>query len=132
MQATNTTAQAPKLTIHSNPKPEGLLQIRAMFGEAKHMPEYVYQHALSDKQRMMLCFAAGLNRIDIGKPWAEFTADQRQSIRKGLMMLNNIVTEFIDHNALEPYKFIEGAKPNEPKYSEGSVVRSIGALTQPN
>ena len=117
----------PILEVHENPTPKGLLDIRKMFGDAKHMPEFVYSN-LSEKERTALCFSAGFKRIDLGKEWGEFTADQRQALRRSLMLLNSIVMAFIDANALEPYKWLQGAKPNEPNYNDGNVVAPISQL----
>ena len=121
----------PVFKVHHNPKPEGLLKIKAMFGEAKHMPEYVYQN-LSEQQRTVLCFAAGLKRIDLGKNWNEFTADQRHALRDSLMLITNLVESFSKANALDPYKWLQGAQPNEPKYHDGNVVAPISKLQQVN
>ena len=117
----------PQLQVHENPAPAGLLEIRKMFGDSKHMPEFVYSN-LSEKERTALCFSAGFKRIDLGKEWSEFTADQRQALRKSLMLLNSVVMAFMKANALEPYKWLQGAKPNEPKYHDGNVVAPISQL----
>lgn len=117
----------PQLEVHENPAPAGLLEIRKMFGDAKHMPGFVYSN-LSEKERTALCFSAGFKRIDLGKEWHEFTADQRQALRKSLMLLNSVVMAFMEANALEPYKWLQGAQPNEPKYNDGNVVAPISQL----
>jgi hypothetical protein len=121
MQA-NKIVQTPTLKVHNNTMPAGLLQIKKMFGEARHTPGHVYKNILSDRERSFLCMSAGLKRTELNKNWDEYTLDQRQALRKGLMQLNSIVVAFIDSNAMEAYKWIDGAKPNEPKFMQGSVV----------
>ena len=126
-QQIEVTKTKPILEVHENPAPAGLLEIRKMFGDAKHMPGFVYSN-LSEKERTALCFSAGFKRIDLGKEWNEFTADQRQALRKSLMLLNSVVMAFMEANALEPYKWLQNAKPNEPKYSDDNVVSTVSQL----
>lgn len=125
-KATSDNAK-PQLQVHENPAPKGLIEIRKMFGDAKHMPGFVYSN-LSEKERTALCFSAGFKRSDLGKEWDEFTADQRQALRKSLMLLSSVVKAFNEANALEPYKWLQGAQPNEPKYHDGNVVAPISKL----
>lgn len=115
------TQPKTQLKVHTNPAPQGLLDIRKMFGDAKHMPGYVYAN-LNDKERTALCFAAGLKRTDIDKSWHEFTADQRQTLRGAFMLLSGIVDAFKQANATDPKKWLDGAVPNEPALNEGSLV----------
>lgn len=99
--------ETPKLEVHDNPIPKGLLEIRAMRKHDKHSPEHVYTNLLNDKERQALTFFAKFQRTELGKPWCSMTVGERQDIRQALMFLNNIVLPFIEANAMEPYKFIQ-------------------------
>ncbi|MBD1582779.1 hypothetical protein [Pseudoalteromonas sp. S16_S37] len=119
----------PQLSVHHNHIPKGLLEIRQMRGKPKNTPEYVWNNLLSIKERSLLCYVAKLGRFDSDKNWCDFTIDEAHELRNALMFINGTVLSFIDANALTPEKWFQGAKPNEPKYQEGSVV-SITPIQQ--
>ncbi|MCF2826892.1 MULTISPECIES: hypothetical protein [unclassified Pseudoalteromonas] len=109
----------------ANAQPQGLLEIRAMIGDHRKKPGYIFTNVLSQKQRQLVLFTAGFSRLDLDKHWNDMTLDERDKVRNGLMFLNNIVIEFIDANAMQPECFYHGAKPNTPRYSADSVVTPI-------
>ncbi|MDK2597923.1 hypothetical protein [Pseudoalteromonas obscura] len=113
-------AQLKVIKGYKRPTPQGLKDIHKLLGDERHTPGYVYTNILNDKERQLLTFVAGFNRIEQGKPWDQMTHDQRAELRKALMFMNNIVIGFIDANAMAPHKFYTNVAPDEveqPQYN---------------
>ena len=89
--------------------PKGLAEIKALLGSERHTPEYVYTQVLSEQERTIVCFTAGLKRHDIEKGFANFSAETRLKIHKAILQLQELVKAFTDANAMAPAKFVQNA-----------------------
>ncbi|TMP88537.1 hypothetical protein CWC05_03650 [Pseudoalteromonas ruthenica] len=96
--------------IEGSHTPQGLREIRALLGDERHTPKHVYTQVLSERERTILCFAAGLKRTDIDKPFSQLSYEQRDALRKAVLELDEIVKAFTSANAMAPAKFYQGAK----------------------
>jgi len=89
--------------------PKGLAEIKALMSSERHTPEYVYTQVLSEQERTIVCFTAGLKRHDLEKGFANFSADTRLKIHKAILQLQELVKAFTDANAMAPAKFVQNA-----------------------
>ncbi|WP_064435762.1 hypothetical protein [Pseudoalteromonas neustonica] len=89
--------------------PKGLAEIKALMGSERHTPEYVYTQVLSEQERTIVCFTAGLKRHDLEKGFANFSAETRLKIHKAILQLQELVKAFTDANAMAPAKFVQNA-----------------------
>ncbi len=107
-----TETKTPTLTALTNQKPipQGLKDIKAMLGDERHTPEYVYSKVLTEQERTIVCFTAGLKKSDVDKAFSRLTFDERDKIRKAILQLSEIVKAFTSANAMAPAKFYKGAK----------------------
>ncbi len=91
--------------------PKGLVAIKALFGNKRYTPHFIYDSVLNSHQRAVLCYAAGLNRSDTNKVFNEFSDEQKLKLQKSVLMLDSIYKAFNKVNAISPSKFIAGAMP---------------------
>ena len=109
VKQTENVQPAPLKAVEGRHIPKGLAEIRAMRGDKRHTPEYVYTQVLSEQERTIVCFAAGLKRHDLEKGFANFSADTRLKIHKAILQLQEVVKAFVDANAMAPAKFVKNA-----------------------
>jgi len=102
----------PSLTVvdlGTTALPKGLVTIKALFGNKRYTPHFIYDSVLNSHQRAVLCYAAGLNRSDTSKVFNEFSDEQRLKLQKSVLMLDTIYKAFNKMNAISPAKFMAGA-----------------------
>lgn len=109
VKSTNTTQPAPLKAVEGRHVPKGLAEIKALMGSERHTPEYIYSKVLSENERTIVCFAAGLKRHDLEKGFANFSAETRLKIHKAILQLQELVKAFTDANAMAPAKFLQNA-----------------------
>lgn len=109
VKQTNNKKPAPLKAVEGRHIPKGLAEIRAMRGDKRHTPEYVYTQVLSEQERTIVCFTAGLKRHDLEKGFANFSAENRLKIHKAILQLQEVVKAFVDANAMAPAKFVQNA-----------------------
>ncbi|MFK3862595.1 hypothetical protein [Pseudoalteromonas rhizosphaerae] len=107
--APQTAKPAPLKAVEGRHIPKGLAEIKALMGSERHTPEYVYTQVLSEQERTIVCFTAGLKRHDLEKGFANFSADTRLKIHKAILQLQELVKAFTDANAMAPAKFVQNA-----------------------
>ena len=107
--APQTAKTAPLKAVEGRHIPKGLAEIKALMGSERHTPEYVYTQVLSEQERTIVCFTAGLKRHDLEKGFANFSADTRLKIHKAILQLQELVKAFTDANAMAPAKFVQNA-----------------------
>ncbi len=109
VKQTENAQPAPLKAVEGRHIPKGLAEINALLGSERHTPEYVYTKVLSEQERTIVCFAAGLKRHDLEKGFANFNADTRLKIHKAILQLQELVKAFVDANAMAPAKFVQNA-----------------------
>ena len=119
VKSTTNTKPAPLKAVEGRHIPKGLAEIKALIGSERHTPEYVYTKVLSENERTIVCFAAGLKRYELEKGFANFSADTRLKIHKAILQLQELVKAFSDANAMAPAKFLQNA-PREHTNTEYS------------
>lgn len=115
---------APLKAVEGRHIPKGLAEIKALMGSERHTPEYVYTKVLSEQERTIVCFAAGLKRHDLEKGFANFNADTRLKIHKAILQLQELVKAFVDANAMAPAKFLQNAPAESAKTSYSHLTVS--------
>ena len=121
---TNNAQPAPLKAVEGRHIPKGLAEIKALLGSKRHTPEYVYTKVLSEQERTIVCFAAGLKRHDLEKGFANFNADTRLKIHKAILQLQELVKAFVDANAMAPAKFLQNAPAESAKTSYSHLTVS--------
>ncbi|NNG42763.1 hypothetical protein HJP15_07500 [Pseudoalteromonas sp. NEC-BIFX-2020_002] len=120
--STEVGEQSKKVSLKSvdaKPMPDGLAKIKALLGSDRHTAEYVYTH-LTKKQQVIVCYSAGLTKADTEKSYHEFNKEQRIQIHQAVLQLQEIVTAFVDANAMSPARFLQKRdfsvtkKPQQP------------------
>ncbi len=109
VKQTNNAQPASLKAVEGRHIPKGLAEIKALMGSERHTPEYVYTQVLSEQERTIVCFAAGLKRHDLEKGFANFSAETRLKIHKAILQLQALVKAFTDANAMAPAKFVKNA-----------------------
>jgi len=109
VKQTENAQPAPLKAVEGRHTPKGLAEIKALMGSERHTPEYVYTQVLSEQERTIVCFTAGLKRHDLEKGFANFSADTRLKIHKAILQLQELVKAFTDANAMAPAKFVQNA-----------------------
>ncbi|TMP73511.1 hypothetical protein [Pseudoalteromonas sp. S1608] len=109
VKQTENAQPAPLKAVEGRHIPKGLAEIKALMSSERHTPEYVYTQVLSEQERTIVCFAAGLKRHDLEKGFANFSADTRLKIHKAILQLQEVVKAFVDANAMAPAKFVKNA-----------------------
>jgi len=111
-------AQKPKLTvvdkIGTTDTPKGLIAIKALLGNKRFKPQFIYDSVLNEHQRAVLCYTANLSRSDLSKTFNEFTDEQKLNIQKAVLMLDKIYKAFNKVNAISPKLFLEKAYEDTP------------------
>lgn len=92
--------------VDVKPTPKGLTEIRGLFNSDRHTAEYVYTH-LSKPQQVIVCYSAGLSKSDLERSYHQFECDKRLKIHQAILQLQEIVTAFVDANALTPSRFLQ-------------------------
>lgn len=114
----NNQAQKPKLTVvdpmGTTKMPKGLMAIKALLGNKRYKPQFIYDSVLNEHQRAVLCYTAKLGRSDLNKTFNEFTAEQKLGIQKAVLMLDKIYKAFNKVNAISPKLFLEQAYDDTP------------------
>lgn len=90
--------------------PEGLLKIRAMLNGTIRSPAYLYNKVLTKKQRVVLCYAAGLTRNDISRSFEELSENSRIELQKAILLFGRTYEVFSNANVLSRMEFI-ASKP---------------------
>ncbi|WMS91363.1 hypothetical protein [Pseudoalteromonas sp. HL-AS1] len=124
VKQTNNVQPAPLKAVEGRNIPKGLAEIKALMGSERHTPEYVYTKVLSEQERTIVCFAAGLKRHDLEKGFANFNADTRLKIHKAILQLQELVKAFVDANAMAPAKFLQNAPAESAKTSYSHLTVS--------
>ena len=109
VKQTENAQPAPLKAVEGRHIPKGLAEIKALMGSERHTPEYVYTQVLSEEERTIVCFTAGLKRHDLEKGFANFSAETRLKIHKAILQLQALVKAFTDANAMAPAKFVKNA-----------------------
>jgi len=111
-------AQKPKLTvvdrIGTTDIPKGLIAIKALLGNKRFKPHFIYDSVLNAHQRAVLCYTAGLSKSDISKSFYGLTDEQRLGIQKAVLQLDKIYKAFNKVNAISPKLFLEQAYEDTP------------------
>lgn len=117
---------APLKAVTGRHIPKGLAEIKALMGSERHMPEYVYTKVLSEQERTLVCFAAGLKRHHLESGFANFDADTRLKIHKAILQMEQLVKAFTDANAMAPAKFVQHApvEPANTNYSHLTITKA--------
>ena len=123
--AINYPNQAPLKAVTGRHIPKGLAEIKALMGSERHMPEYVYNKVLSEKERTLVCFAADLKRHHLESGFADFDAETRLKIHKAILQMEQLVKAFTDANAMAPAKFVQHApaEPANTNYSHLTITK---------
>lgn len=90
--------------------PEGLLKIRAMLNSTIRSPAYLYNKVLTKKQRVVLCYTAGLSRLDINRSFEELSETSRIELQKAILLFGRTYEVFSNANVLSRMEFI-ASKP---------------------
>ncbi len=124
--AKNHTQPAPLKAVEGRHIPKGLAEIKALLGSERHTPEYVYTKVLSEQERTLVCFAAGLKRHHLESGFANFDADTRLKIHKAILQMEQLVKAFTDANAMAPAKFLQNAPRVEAStnYSHLTITKA--------
>ncbi|MCH2089757.1 MAG: hypothetical protein MK175_21470 [Pseudoalteromonas sp.] len=85
--------------------PKGLAEIKALMGDTKRTPGYLFDAVLTEQQRKIICFAAGLKQRHIKMSFYKFDVQERKAVHKAILNLQSIVATFEDANVLMPEKF---------------------------
>ncbi|QWF33738.1 hypothetical protein [Pseudoalteromonas sp. SiA1] len=109
VKQTENAQPAPLKAVEGRHIPKGLAEIKTLMGSERHTPEYVYTKVLSEQERTLVCFAAGLKRHHLESGFANFDADTRLKIHKAILQLQELVKAFVDANAMAPAKFVQNA-----------------------
>jgi len=91
--------------------PKGLVQIKAMLGNKRYKPHFIYDSVLNEHERNALCYTARLGKSDLKKSFYQLTDTQRLSIQKALLLMDKIYLSFLNVNAISPSKFLQ----NDPQ-----------------
>ncbi|ENN98989.1 MULTISPECIES: hypothetical protein [Pseudoalteromonas] len=121
---TENAQPAPLKAVEGRHIPKGLAEIKALMSSERHTPEHVYTKVLSEQERTIVCFAAGLKRHDLEKGFANFNADTRLKIHKAILQLQELVKAFVDANAMAPAKFLQNAPAESAKTSYSHLTVS--------
>ncbi|MCO7206583.1 hypothetical protein [Pseudoalteromonas sp. CnMc7-37] len=105
--------------------PKGLADIKALIGDTKRTPGYLFDAVLTEQQRKIVCFAAGLKQRHIKMSFYKFDFQERKAVHKAILNLQSIVATFDDANVLMPEKF----ERTQPKFD---VVPHLVAEQQTN
>lgn len=105
--------------------PKGLTEIKALLGDTKRTPGYLFDAVLTEQQRKIICFAAGLKQRHIKISFYKFDFQERKAVHKAILNLQSIVATFADANVLMPEKF----ERTQPKFE---VVPHLVAEQQTN
>lgn len=92
--------------------PKGLADIKALMGDTKRTPGYLFDAVLTEQQRKIVCFAAGLKQRHIKMSFYKFDFQERKAVHKAILNLQSIVLTFEDANVLMPDKF----ERTQPKF----------------
>ncbi len=124
--AINYPNTAPLKAVTGRHIPKGLAEIKALLGSERHTPEYVYTKVLSEQERTLVCFAAGLKRHHLESGFANFDADTRLKIHKAILQMEQLVKAFTDANAMAPAKFLQNAPRVEAStnYSHLTITKA--------
>ncbi|MEY8213417.1 MAG: hypothetical protein RPR97_02925 [Colwellia sp.] len=98
---------ATLVLVDNHPLPQGFLKMKAMLDTKRYETSHVYDSVLSSQERAALCFAAGLGLADCRKVFKEFNDDQKLSLHKAVLMMQNIFKAFNDVKAISPAKFLQ-------------------------
>lgn len=90
--------------------PEGLLKIRAMLNSTIRSPAYLYNKVLTKKQRVVLCYTAGLSRLDVNRSFEELSETSRIELQKAILLFGRTYEVFSNANVLSRMEFI-ASKP---------------------
>lgn len=105
--------------------PKGLTEIKALMGDTKRTPGYLFDAVLTEQQRKIVCFAAGLKQRHVKMSFYKFDFQERKAVHKAILNLQSIVATFDDANVLMPEKF----ERTQPKFE---VVPHLVAEQQTN
>ena len=81
-------------------------------GDTKRTPGYLFDAVLTEQQRNIVCFAAGLKQRHTKMSFYKFDFQERKAVHKAILNLQSIVVTFEDANVLMPEKF----ERTQPKF----------------
>ena len=116
---------APLKEVEGRKVPKGLTEIKALMGDTKRTPGYLFDAVLTEQQRKIVCFAAGLKQRHVKMSFYKFDFQERKAVHKAILNLQSIVATFEDANVLMPEKF----ERTQPKFE---VVPHLIAEQQTN
>ena len=119
---TNTT---PLKAVEDKKIPKGLADIRALRNNTKRTPGYIFDAVLTEQQRSIVCFSAGLKQHCSKKSFCHFNVQERKAVHRALIQLQGLLAAFTDANVLMPEKF----ERTQPKFE---VVPHLVAEQQTN
>lgn len=105
--------------------PKGLTEIKALMGDTKRTPGYLFDAVLTEQQRKIICFAAGLKQRHTKMSFYKFDVQERKAVHRALVQLQGLLAAFTDANVLMPEKF----ERTQPKFD---VVPHLVAEQQTN
>ncbi|WP_240701202.1 MULTISPECIES: hypothetical protein [unclassified Pseudoalteromonas] len=99
-------------SVEERKLPKGLAEIKALMGDTKRTPGYLFDAVLTEQQRKVVCFAAGLKKRHVEMSFYKFDIQERKAVHKAILSLQSIVATFDDANVLMPEKF----ERTQPKF----------------
>ncbi|OCQ23395.1 hypothetical protein A7985_05495 [Pseudoalteromonas luteoviolacea] len=107
----NQLQTVPELAVIKGSKrelPACFINARKQLKGDFNSPSRIYAQ-LPERQKYLLCFAAGFSRTQVGMLWHEMSNDQRLSIRDAIIEFRGLSQQFFDAKAIDPQKFIQGS-----------------------
>ena len=105
VKQTDDVQPTPLKAVEGRHIPKGLAEIKALMSDRTRTPGYVFNAVLTEPQRKIVCFAAGLKQRHVEMSFYQFNLKERDAVRKGILALQDIVAAFIDANVLARENF---------------------------
>lgn len=116
---------SPLKAVEDKNIPKGLAEIRALRSSTKRTPAYIFDAVLTEQQRAIVCFSAGLKPDCLNLSFCKFNVQERKGVHRALIQLQGLLAAFTDANVLMPEKF----ERTQPKFE---VVPHLVAEQQTN
>ncbi|WP_350603829.1 hypothetical protein [Pseudoalteromonas sp. SMN1298-MNA-CIBAN-0114] len=123
--AINYPNQAPLKEVTGRHIPKGLAEIKVLMGTDRHTPEHVYNRVLTNNERTIICFTAGIQPMQQKDNFRDYSGEVRIKIHKAILQLQALVKAFTDANAMAPAKFVQHApvEPANTNYSHLTITK---------
>lgn len=103
---------SPLKAVEGKKIPKGLADIRALRNNTKRTPGYIFDAVLTEQQRAIVCFSAGLKPDCLNMSFCKFNFQERKAVHRALIQLQGLLAAFTDANVLMPEKF----ERTQPKF----------------